>query len=98
MAPGMWFSIDMMQPYRLRQIILDTTKSGGDYPRGYSVSLSEDGETWSEPILQGQGRSAITEFVFPAGTTARKVRIEQTGSNGLFWSIHELMVYGEPAE
>ena len=34
MRPGVWFSIDMMKPHRLRQIILDTTKSGGDYPRG----------------------------------------------------------------
>jgi len=98
MKPGMWFTIDMQKPYQLSSILLDTTNSSRDYPRGYSINISDDGENWSEPILTGKANSAMTDLALPKETVARHVRIEQTGSHGLFWSIHELQVYGKPAD
>ncbi|QDV51969.1 DUF7133 domain-containing protein [Gimesia fumaroli] len=98
MKPGMWFSIDMQQPYSVTSILLDTQKSRGDYPRGYAVSISDDGKTWSEPIIEGKATTAITDIPFPKGVSTRFVKIEQTGQHGLFWSIHELKVYGKPTE
>ncbi|QDT43859.1 F5/8 type C domain protein [Gimesia alba] len=98
MKPGMWFSFDMQQPYNVTSILLDTQKSKGDYPRGYTVSISDDGKTWSEPIIEGKATTAITDLPFPKGVSTRFVKIEQTGQHGLFWSIHELKVYGKPTE
>lgn len=98
MNPGMWFLLDMRKPYHLTSILLDTQKSRGDYPRGYAVSISDDGKTWSPPIIEGKATTAITDLSFPQGVSARFVKIEQTGQHGLFWSIHELKVYGKPAE
>ncbi len=98
MNPGMWFAFDMRQNYKLNTIVLDSTKSSGDYPRGYAVFVSADGENWGDPILTGAGTTAVTELQLPADTVAQHVRIEQTGENGLFWSIHELQVFGQAAE
>ncbi|WP_339730765.1 discoidin domain-containing protein [uncultured Gimesia sp.] len=98
MQPGMWFSFDMKQPYNVTSILLDTQKSRNDYPRGYAVSISDDGKTWSTPIIEGKATTAITDIPFPQDVSARFVKIEQTGQHGLFWSIHELKVYGKPTE
>ncbi len=96
MKPGMWFTIDMQQPFNVTSIYLDTQKSKGDYPRGYAISISDDGKNWSSPVKEGKGTTAITEIPFPEGLSTRYLRIEQTGQHGLFWSIHELKIYGEP--
>jgi len=96
MKPGMWFAINMLKSYNLNSILLDTQQSKGDYPRGYAVSISDDGKTWSSPIVEGKATTAITEIRFPKGVSAQFVKIEQTGEHGLFWSIHELKVYGKP--
>ena len=98
MKPGMWFAFDMRQPINVTGILLDTQKSRGDYPRGYAVSLSDDGKTWSSLIIEGKATTAITDIRFPKGVSTRFVKIEQTGQHGLFWSIHELKVYGKPLE
>lgn len=94
MKPGMWFSFDMKRDMNIRTIMLDTQGSSGDYPRGYCVFVSSDGENWGEPIVTGKGTTAITELAFPPNTITRHVKIEQTGQYNLFWSIHELEVFG----
>ncbi|MFT5095672.1 MAG: hypothetical protein ACI93T_004524, partial [Porticoccaceae bacterium] len=98
MKPGMWFAFDMQHTHQVRSILLDSTKSAGDYPRGYAVSTSENGADWSEPILTGEGTTAVTELALPAGTNTRHIRIEQTGEFSLFWSIHELQVFGQKVD
>ncbi|MFP6905493.1 MAG: discoidin domain-containing protein [Verrucomicrobiota bacterium] len=94
--PGMWFSFDMKKPLKLDTVILDSSKSPLDYPRDWTLHVSDDGKKWSEPVASGKGRSAVTEILLP-GITTRYVRINQHGkSNGKYWSIHNLEVYGKP--
>ena len=95
-VPGQWFQFDMKQQYQLSGIVLDTSGSSEDYPRGYEVQFSDDGQQWSEPVLSGRGDGAVTYLDFPEDSRTRFVRITQTGSsNSKFWSIHELVVYGQ---
>lgn len=96
MKPGMWFAFDMGESVPLRSIVLDSARSRGDYPRGYAVYVTNDSENWGEPILTGNGTTAITELAFPEGTSGQHVKIEQTGEFNLYWSIHELAVFGIP--
>jgi hypothetical protein len=78
------------------KIVLDTTPSPNDYPRGYQVVLSNDGSNWGSPVATGAGYTAVTTMAF-APQTARYVRITQTGSaQGNYWSIHELNINGTP--
>ena len=93
-TPGMWFQIELPEPATITELRLDTGGSAGDYPRGYKVELSSDGREWGKPVAEGKGRGPSAEITFPA-STAKFIRITQTGRvSGLFWSIHELDIYG----
>jgi len=92
-VPGMWLAFDMGQEHELTSVVLDSRRSKQDYPRQYSLEISDDGEHWSKPIAEGYGQSPVLQIVLPP-TKARHVRISQHGSaSGKFWSIHELEVY-----
>jgi F5/8 type C domain len=94
---GEWFQVDMGggTPPTFTNIVLDAGSSTGDYPRGYRVNVSNDGTNWGSPVATGAGSSAVTSISFSA-RAARYLRITQPGSNGLWWSIHELNIYGTP--
>lgn len=95
-VPGMWFQIDLRRKTTVLGLELDAGSSTLDYPRGYKVELSLDGEKWGEPVATGRGTGALTEIAFPPAQT-QFIRITQTGSDpGLFWSIHELQVLTPP--
>jgi mono/diheme cytochrome c family protein len=93
---GQWFQFDMGKPWSLSQLAVECNGSANDYPRGWEIRLSDDGQKWSEPIAKGEGTKPLLEIPFPKGTSARYVRLIQTasGKTGLFWSIHELAVCG----
>jgi mono/diheme cytochrome c family protein/glucose/arabinose dehydrogenase len=94
--PGMWFQIELPTATRISGIVLDATGSARDYPRGYTVQVSSDGQNWGTPIANGKGHNAFLEIVFPP-VSAKFIRINQTGSvDGLFWSIHELNLLTPP--
>jgi hypothetical protein len=91
---GQWFRVDMGEACTFNKIVMNYVNSANDYPRGYQVSVSNDGISWSSPVAAGTGSSSITTITFPT-QAARYFRITQTGStSGTFWSIDELNVFG----
>lgn len=91
--PGQWFQVDMKRPQSFRRIVLDNTWALWDSPVGYSVSVSNDGAHWSDPIATGHGELGITSITFPE-QRARFLRITQTGTSEKYnWSIYEIDVY-----
>jgi mono/diheme cytochrome c family protein len=99
-APGQWFQIELPQETLLAGLELNAASSTEDYPRGYKVQLSDDGQSWGPPVASGKGDRPLTDIHFPPAK-AKFVRITQTGSvDGLFWSIHELRLFqpGAPAK
>jgi glucose/arabinose dehydrogenase/mono/diheme cytochrome c family protein len=96
-VPGMWLQIELPKALPLAGLVLDTARSKGDWPRGWKIQLSQDGQQWDKPILEGSSPTTVTEFIFPKAQTARFIRITDTGTvKGLYWSIHELEIL-EPA-
>ncbi|MFT5471088.1 MAG: mono/diheme cytochrome c family protein/glucose/arabinose dehydrogenase [Verrucomicrobiales bacterium] len=95
-VPGMWFQVEFPEVSTINRILLDSKGSSRDYPRGYEVTISSDGKTWSKPVAKGTGASPVTDISIP-NSEAKFVRITQTGSvGGLFWSIHEIEIFGKP--
>jgi mono/diheme cytochrome c family protein len=95
-VPGMWVQVELPSVCKVNRIQLDSQGSSRDYPRGYQVESSVDGEKWSEPLAIGVGKHPITDISFPT-TQAKYLKITQTGRvNGLFWSIHEMQIFGKP--
>ena len=88
---GQWFMVDLVWEKKIGKVILDASPSAGDYPRGYEVYISNYPEQWGEPVAVGEGTGPVTEITFPP-KAGRYVRIVQTGSHGLWWSIHELTI------
>jgi len=101
-APGDRLQLDLGRSVLLNGILLELGGHEGDYPRGYRVELSADGQTWSTVASDPDYRLPITELLRPArqmadirfpATEARHVRIVQTGSDRIYWwSVNELQV------
>jgi hypothetical protein len=49
------------------------------YPRGYTVTVSTNGTTWSAPVATGEGTGQTTVISFPS-VQAKFVRITQTAA------------------
>jgi len=93
--PGMWLRADLSKPARIKGIIIDTGRSKSDYAREFTIVASQDGKTWTKPLVTDIGRSGKNEWIFPE-TEARYLKIEQTGATDrLFWSIHDLEIIGK---
>jgi hypothetical protein len=67
------------------------------YPRGYSVQLSTDGNSWSDPVAQGKGTGTRTTIAFQP-TRAKFIKITQTETvpNAPAWSVKGLKIYEAP--
>ncbi|MFB0545973.1 MAG: discoidin domain-containing protein, partial [Anaerolineae bacterium] len=92
--PGMWFQIDLGQVRTLSQVRLDNEPSPLDYPRGYIVKVSRDGHNWTTVADNPLNDRPLNVTFSPR--QVRFIRIEQTGSDPVFWwSIHEIGFSGE---
>ncbi|WP_025694426.1 discoidin domain-containing protein [Paenibacillus durus] len=91
MTPGEAIQIDMGISHMIEAVQMDTSRSPYDYPRGYSIYVSEDAVNW-ERAANGRGKKDVDMYPF-SQRKARYVKIIQTGAGGNFWSIHELQIY-----
>jgi mono/diheme cytochrome c family protein/glucose/arabinose dehydrogenase len=64
------------------------------YPRGFAVTVSMDGTTWSAPVATGEGTGQTTVIAF-APVQAKFVRITQTATVDAAppWSIQRLRLF-----
>ncbi len=89
---GQWFTVDMGATQSFSTVTLDAGTSTNDYPRGYQVFVSSDGQNWGSAVATGAGASKLVTIHF-AAQKARYLKIVQTGSNSSWWwSIAELNV------
>lgn len=93
---GEWFMVDLgWEDTTVTKVVLDTKGSGGDYPRGYKVYVSNNKDDMGNPVAEGKGDGPVTEITLEP-KQGRYLKIEQTGATtGLFWSIHELTISTE---
>lgn len=91
--PGQWFQVDMNKEQEFNMLVIDNTWAQWDSPNAYSITVSQDGVSWSAPIATGGGGAGMTNIRFPV-QRARYLRITQTGTSAKYhWSIYELDVY-----
>lgn len=91
-ASGQWIKIDLGAVSEFDQIVLDPGHSRNDYPREYRLYVSEDGESWGEPVIGGEGESGALAITFPQ-QQARYVKLVQIGEADKWWSISELTIH-----
>lgn len=92
MAGGEWYRIDMGANRTVAMVIVQTPSGNRwDYPRGFTVEASTNGTTWTtlaSGIAYGWKRP-----ISVTPTTARYLRITQTGVAPQWWTIDEVTVY-----
>ena len=95
-VPGQIFSVNFGKRETFAKIVIDTTPSANDYPRGYIVRASQNGVNYTV-VASGDNVNALTEIRFKDPLTYQYIEIEQTGSAMYnWWSIHEINVF-QPA-
>lgn len=104
-APGQFFQVDMGAPQTFTSLSV-TAQAASEYPRGFEVYTSQDGQAWGKPIAKGEGAQAgpdnarvgIAAAMFPP-VTARYLKIVLTAAAPKdHWSISSLKVYRSPAK
>ena len=103
--PGMWLQIELPASAMLTEIQFTSSTVGAGrgaapawtFPRAYQVQVSTDGNTWSQPVAEGQGSQGTTTISFKP-VSARFVRITQTANvtDGPPWSMRLLRLYEAP--
>jgi glucosylceramidase len=91
-APGQYVQVDLGHRRRIARIVLDTGAGTADFPRGYALYLSEDGQSWGDPVATGSGTGQLTAIDF-APRKARHLRVVATAAADSWWSIADLRVY-----
>ncbi|MCD1259306.1 family 16 glycosylhydrolase [Paenibacillus athensensis] len=92
MVPGQYVIVDMNKPKTFNKLTLDCTGSNNDYARGYQVFVSDDGTNWGSAIASGTGTAPLIT-INVAQTTARYIKVVQTGTGTNWWSVREFNVY-----
>ncbi|WP_194397308.1 discoidin domain-containing protein [Microbacterium atlanticum] len=92
-ASGQWLRLDLGATRTFTALELDAGVWSGDYPRGYTIHVSNDGVTWGSAVATGSGTSHITHIA--TGTrSARYVRVQLTAASSTnWWSVAEARVY-----
>jgi mono/diheme cytochrome c family protein/glucose/arabinose dehydrogenase len=103
--PGMWFQIEIPAPVMLTEVQFTSATTAGrggtpaawTFPRSYQVQVSNDGNSWSAPVAEGEGVPGTTVITFPP-VRARFLRITQTAKVGdaPAWSMRLVRVYQAP--
>jgi glucosylceramidase len=91
--PGQYLQVDLGRFQRVSRVVLDTGASTGDYPRGYALYVSRDGQTWGDPVATGAGSGQLTTIGVPS-RAIRFLRVVATASSPSWWSVADLRVYG----
>ena len=92
-AAGQWFRVDLGSARTFTAIELNSGSSSGDFPRGYTVQVSNDGSTWGAAVANGSGTSHQTRIA--TGTqTARYIRVQLTSAWAAnWWTVGDVRVY-----
>jgi hypothetical protein len=99
---GDYFELDLGQVHPVGGISFKLGDKPHDYPRGYRIELSLDGQTWTEVIEKKLTRLPIKALLKPKDLSVyihiprqdvRYVRITNTGKHEVYyWSIFEIEV------
>jgi glucosylceramidase len=90
--PGQTLQVDLGRAQTIRRVVLDTGADRGDFPRGYTLATSTDGEHWNDSA-SGAGSGQLTAIDVRAAQ-ARYVRVTQTATAPQWWSVADLRIYG----
>jgi hypothetical protein len=107
MRRGEWLEIEWRETSAVAALQLDISGTPLDYPRGYRVESSEDGNRWDSVAQAQEFHPPILDFLEPNDFVlsfewqphrARFLRLVQTGESSAHpWSVAEVLVWFDPS-
>nr|WSX76817.1 discoidin domain-containing protein [Streptomyces sp. NBC_00899] len=91
-TPGQYVQLDLGHRVAFRRVGIDSGDNLGDYARGWTLSLSDDGTHWRD-VASGAGTGQLTNVDLRSAAVARYVRVNQTAASGSWWSVADLHLY-----
>lgn len=88
--PGMWFQVELPKVQHLAEIQFDSGEE--QFPKQYTVSISDDGSKWTE-VGNGTGVKGINTVRLNAQASAKFVRIQGTEKGEQPWAMKKLTLY-----
>lgn len=89
-----WLQANLGAPTLFNRLSIDNTADPGQYPRTVDVQVSNDGSSWVSVATQ-PGADGVTTVKF-AAQVASYVRVRQTGTAAVPWSVGELNLFNDP--
>src|SRR5690606_20898901 len=83
-TPGQWFMVDMGEEKTIDTVTFDSLAHKDNYPRGYEIQISTDGEAWMTVAEKEQNEDVVIEETVEE-VAARYVKIVGTGSSDEQW-------------
>lgn len=109
-ARDMWFQIELPEAGEISEIHFrsppirrgrgpDAPPPLQTYPAEFVVQISEDGQTWSDPVAQGASQDRNMKIIFPP-TRGRFIKITQTGDpkEEAPWKMQSMKIFGNKAQ
>ncbi|MEU1471878.1 discoidin domain-containing protein [Streptomyces sp. NPDC005761] len=90
-APGQYVQLDLARRTTFRRVAIDSGDNLGDYARDWQLSVSDDGRRW-RTVGRGTGTGQLTTVDLPP-TSARFLRVTQTGTSDSWWSLADVRLY-----
>jgi hypothetical protein len=91
-SPGQWFMVDLGKPETFDTIVLENYWAPYDYPKGYELFLSDNGNTWGSAVVVNKGRQGMTKI--DVGTrTSQFIKLQLTEESTYWWSIFDFRLY-----
>ncbi len=89
-SPGMYFQVELPSSITLAEIQFESNEE--NYPRSYSVAVSNDGEKWKE-VSSGKGVKGDNIIAVPSFATGKFVRIIEKEGCEFPWGMKQLKLY-----
>ncbi len=96
--PGQWIQFELPKTRTLSGIVLDLGSSKGDgitEPKVYAGETMEDFDEVEIKFTKGENGEDVLTFTKPK--KVKMFRIENGGSQGGWWSIHEVVLVDDPS-
>ena len=92
--PGRWIQVDLGNVHTVTALRLSSSNNDR-YPRRWNLTVSNDGENWTEPVADGIGDNAQT-LISMEPIVGQYFRVTQTGEDPHHrWSVSDIKVFGK---
>jgi mono/diheme cytochrome c family protein/glucose/arabinose dehydrogenase len=88
--PGMWFQIEFPTEHQLAEIQFEV--EGDEAPKKYTVSVSENGNNWTE-VGNGVGVKGENTVRLKSQTSSKFVKIQTTEKDDKPWAMKKLTIF-----